>query len=308
MSALGSMVEDYLTVRRALGYKLKDHGGLLADFVTYLDDVGATTVTTDHAVAWACRPADTDEVWWARRLGVVRGFARHVKAFDPATEVPPTDVLAYRVRRATPYLYSPEEVTALMAAADSLTPEHHAATYQTVIGLLKVSGMRVGEVIRLDDDDIDFDEGLLTIWHTKFNKSRQVPLHPTTLQALGAYTRLRDQHFPRPKTTSVFVSTVGTRLIYNNVQRTFSRLAGQAGLTPRAARCRPRLHDFRHSMAVETLLGWYRAGLDVEARLPLLSTYLGHSEVANTYWYLSAVPELLALAAERREHTLGRRP
>ena len=307
MTALGLMVDDYLTLRRAMGYKLKDHGWLLADFVASLDSIGATTITSDKAVAWACRPQDADPVWWARRLGVVRGFAHHLKAFDPATEVPPSELCPYRVRRAVPYLYTPDEVAALMQATASLSCEVHAATYRTLIGLLKVTAMRAGEVIRLDRDDIDFDDGTVTIWSSKFGKHRKVPLHPSTLDALGVYGRLRDRAFPRPTTTSVLVSTAGTRLIYSNVQRTFSGLVRHAGLGQRSPQCRPRLHDFRHSTAVESLLGWYRAGLDVEARLPLLSTFLGHSEPANSYWYLSAVPELMALAAERRDQVLGRR-
>jgi integrase len=178
MSALGEMVDDYLTVRRALGYKLKDHGRLLADFVAYLDDVGATTVTTDQAVAWACSRPAADPDWWARRLGVVRGFAHHLEAFDPATEVPPSGVVPGRVRRAVPFLYSPDEVTALMAATASLSSETHAATYRTVIGLLKVTGMRIGEVLRLDSDDVDFDDGVVTIWNSKFGNYAEDAIMP----------------------------------------------------------------------------------------------------------------------------------
>ena len=238
---------------------------------------------------------------------MVRGFARHLQALDPATEVPPAGLLACRNRRAVPYLYCDAEVAALMAATASLRPALHAATHKTLIGLLSATGMRLGEVIRLDRADLDAAGGLLTIRDSKFAKSRQIPLHPSTLAALAEYGQLRDQHCPCPSTRALLVPTAGTRLISQAIHYVFARLVRQAGLQPRSPECRPRLHDFRHCLAVNTLLAWYRQGLDVQARLPVLSTMLGHSTPANTYWYLSAVPELLALAAERRQTGLGAR-
>jgi integrase/recombinase XerD len=309
MSAFGETVQDYLMVRRALGFKLEGYARLLADFVAYLEAAGATTLTTELAVAWAKLPGPgAHPAYVGKRLCVARGFARHLQAFDPATEVPPTGVLASRTCRAVPFLYSTAEIAALMAAARSLTPALRAATYETLIGLLSVTGARVGELLRLDRDDLDWNEGLLTLRGSKFGKSREVPLHPSALDALNAYARRRDQLCPRPEEASFFVSAAGARLIYNTVQSTFSRLTRQAGLKPRSTRCRPRLHDARHTFASTILLGWYRAGADVEARLPLLSAYLGHATPADTYWYLSAVPELLSLVAQRRERTLAVRP
>ena len=301
MTGIRQATDDYLAVRRALGYKLEDHGWLLADFASFLDAAGAATVTTGLALDWATLPEDCLPSWHAARLRVVRGFARHLQALDPATEVPPAGLLASRNRRAVPYLYSDADVSALMAATASLRPALHAATLKTLIGLLAVTGMRLGEVIRLDRADLDTASGMLTIRDSKFAKSRQIPLHPSTLAALAGYGQLRDEQCPRPKTPALLVSTAGTRLISQGVHYVVARLARQAGLAPRSPECRPRLHDFRHSLAVNTLLGWYRDGLDVQALLPVLSTFLGHSKPANTYWYLSAVPELLALAAERRE-------
>src|SRR6266542_2845413 len=239
----------------------------------------------------------------ARRRAPV--FARHPQALDPATEVPPVGLLACRNRRAVPYLYSEAEVRALMAATASLRPALHAATFRTLIGLLATTGMRLGEAIRLDRADLDAADGILTIRDSKFAKSRQIPLHPSTLAALAGYGQLRDQQCLRTSTPALLVSTAGTRLTSQGIHYVFARLVRHAGLQPSSAACRPRLHDFRHAMAVNTLLGWYRDGLDVQCRLPLLSTFLGHSKPANTYWYLSAVPELLALAAERREAGLG---
>jgi integrase len=174
-----------------------------------------------------------------------------------------------------------------MTAAGSLAPALRAATYQTLVGLLVVSGMRIGELIRLDRDDVDGDEGLLVIRDSKFGKSREVPLHPSTADALGGYARLRDELCPRPATASFLVSPAGTRLVYNTVQRTFARLARDAGLTARSERCRPRLHDARHSFASAVLLGWYRTDASVEPQMPLLSTYLGHGQPSGTYWYYS---------------------
>jgi integrase/recombinase XerD len=305
MTGIRQAARDYLTVRRALGYKLEDHGWLLADFASFMEAAGAATVTTRLALAWATLPADALPSWHAARLRVVRGFARHLKALDPATEIPAASLLACRNRRAVPYLYCDAEVSALMAAADSLHPALHAATHKTLIGLLAVTGMRLGEVIRLDRADLDAAEGVLTIRDSKFAKSRQIPLHPSALDALTGYGQLRDQRFPDPRTPAMLVSTVGTRLISQGIHYVFARLVRQAGLQPSSPEHRPRLHDFRHSLAVNTLLAWYREGLDVQARLPVLSTFLGHSKPANTYWYLSAVPELLALAADRREAGLG---
>ncbi len=288
MSALHQAAEDYIMVRRALGSRLEGYPRLLAGFVACLEAAGATTVTTELAVLRARLPGDdAHPAYLAKRLCVVRGFARHLQAFDPATEVPPADLLPRRKCRAIPYLYSDAEIAALMGAARSLTPALRAATYQTVIGLLRVAGLRIGEVIRLDRDDVNWDQGVLVIRDSKFGKSREVPLHPSTLDALRAYAGRRDELCPQPEAASFFVSPAGTRLVYNTVQPTFSRLVRSAGLKPRSQRCRPRLHDTRHSFACGVLLGWYRAGRDVEARMPLLSTYLGHIGPASTYWYYS---------------------
>jgi integrase len=301
MSAIRQAIDDYLSVRRKLGYKLVDHGWLLADFASFLEAADASTVTVQAALAWATLPQDVLPSWWAARLRVVRGLCRHLKAFDPATEIPPVGLLEARNRRAVPYLYSEAEVAALMAATGSLRPALHAATYRTLIGLLAVSGMRLGEAIRLDRSDLDSDNGVLVVRDSKFSKSREIPLHPSTFAALSDYQHLLDQRFPGPRCPALLVSTRGTRLVRQNIEYVFPRLVRQAGLKPRSDRCHPRLHDFRHSLAVNTLLDWYRQGLDVQSRLPLLSTLLGHTKPANTYWYLSAVPELLALAAERRQ-------
>ncbi|MGH3561427.1 MAG: tyrosine-type recombinase/integrase [Mycobacterium sp.] len=301
MSALAEALRDYLSMRRALGFKLDRTGQLLDQFVAYADQAGADHVTAELALAWATQPAGADPSWHGARLSAVRGFARHLCALDPATQVPPPDVLPQRSRRRVPYLYSEAEIAALLAAARGLRSPLRAATYTTLIGLLAATGMRVGEAIALDSDDVDLHDGLIVVRHSKFGKSRQLPLHPTTIRALSDYAATRERLCPAPRTSAWLVSTTGTRLIYNNVHEVFHRLTEQVGLRPPSPRCRPRPHDLRHAFAVTTLLGWYRDGGDVAARLPLLSTYLGHARPGDTYWYLSAAPELLAEAARRLE-------
>jgi integrase/recombinase XerD len=306
MTGLPEALGDYLALRRSLGFKLERPGQLLADFVSFAERAGAPAITTELALAWATAPAGADPSWWRLRLAAIRPFARYLAAFIPGTEVPPAGLLPGPVsRRAVPYLYSPAEITALMTAATVIRSPLRAATCQALIGLLAVTGMRAGEAIRLDRPHADLQAGLLTIRQSKFGKSRQLPLHTTTTAALTRYAALRDRHCPRPATPAFFVSLTGTRLIYNNVHRTYHRLAAAAGLAPRSPQCRPRIHDLRHSFAVTTLLGWYQDGGDVAARLPLLSAWLGHTDPASTYWYLTGTPELLALAAARLQATTG---
>jgi len=308
VSQLRQAAEDYLGMRRALGFKLETQGQLLIGFIGYLERERASTVTTELSLAWARQPAHADPVWWNRKLSVVRGFARHLATLDPATEVPPTDLLPCHQRRPTPYLYAPTDIARLMQAAGTPASPLQAATYSTLIGLLAVTGLRISEAIRLDQGDVDSSSGLLRIIASKFDKSREVALHPSSLQALDTYARQRDQHYPQAAAGAFFVSTVGTRLLAANVRRTFARLVHLTGITPRSGRCRPTIHGMRHSFAVNTLIDWYRDDVDVHVRLPLLSTFLGHVDPGSTYWYLQAAPELLALAAQRLEHSLGELP
>ena len=307
MSPLRQALAGYLAVRRSLGYKLARPEKLLAQFITYLEDAGAATVTTELAVAWATQPGG-DANWHAHRLSVVRGFAAYLHTIDPAAEIPPAGLIPARPRRATPYLYSDADVTALIAAAASLRFHLRTATYQTLIGLLAVTGMRVGEAIRLDRADLDLAAGVVTVRQSKFGKTRLLPLHPSATAALRGYLRLRDRLCPQPRTAAVLISPAGTRLLYCNVHATWKLLAARAGLKARSAACRPRIHDVRHSFAVASLLAAYAAGQDGQARLALLSTYLGHVDPAHTYWYLSAAPELLALAGQRLEDHLAGLP
>jgi integrase/recombinase XerD len=304
MTSLARALADYLLIRRTLGFKLKNAGELLAQFVTYLEQTGADTVTTDRAVSWAMLPQGVDPGWWGRRLSAVRGFAAYLHSIDPATEVPPADLLPMGSGRATPYLYSEHDVFSLMAAAAALRLPLRAATYETLIGLLAVTGLRIGEALRLDRGDIDWSHGLLLVRDSKFGKSREI-LHETTVRALDNDLQKRDRLHPAPRGPAVFISTTGNRLLYSDAQCTFHHLVQSAALMPRSASCRPRLHDLRHTFAVRTLQDAYRSDSDLRLRLTLLSTYLGHVDPAATYWYLLAAPELLAFAAERLERSIG---
>lgn len=304
MSALASALADYLGVRRALGYKLEGSGRTLARFVAHLDAHGVDTVTVSLALDWATEAARGGGV--AARLAHIRGFARYLQALDPTHEVPPAGLVAGQRRRAVPHLYTDAETEALMAGARRLDPELRAATTEAVIGLLATTGMRVGEVLALNLGDVDWDTGVVTVWLAKFNKARHVPVAPSTLAALADYRHTRRRLAPAPSSPALFLTPRGNRLGRQSFAAAFAGLADATGLfTPTG---RPRIHDFRHSFAVRTLLGWYQCGADVHALLPRLSTYLGHVNPAATYWYLSAAPELLALAAERVGHAQEARP
>jgi integrase/recombinase XerD len=307
MNGLRDAVADYLTIRRALGFKLADHEWVLGRFVSFLEQAGASTITTELALEWA---SDThgSEGWKAARLSMIRGFALYLRTIDPTTEIPPTGLLLHRKRYAIPYLYSDRDIDQLLAQAAALTPARLAMLHSTVIGLLAVTGMRISEALGLDCVDVDLDAGVLTVRNTKFRKSRQLPVHSTTVAALARYERHREELRPRPRTESFFVSATGNRPDKAIIERGFRKLCRRVGLEGPHGMPRPRLHDFRHRFAVHTVIDWQRAGIDVQPRLLWLSTYLGHVEPSDTYRYLAAAPELLALAAKRLETTLGDLP
>jgi integrase/recombinase XerD len=302
MSPLEQALVDYLQLRHCLGHELAEAGWLLPSFVAYLQDHGLRTVTVEAALVWAQHsPTGKGMSVVPRRMTAARGFARYLSGIDPSTEVPPLGLIPSWQRWRRPFIYAPADIDAIMSQArSSIVSPLRAATYQTVIGLLAASGLRIGEAIKLDRSDIDWDQGVLLIREAKFGKSRLVPLHPSTMQALAEHARLRDELQRRPKEASFFVSLTSKRLSYPVVCQTFRRLVDNAGVGTDAP-SPPRLHDLRHTFAVRTLLGWYRSDEDVQAKIPSLSTYLGHREPASTYWYLSAAPELLALATARQE-------
>ena len=307
MSELRERLEEYLAIRRTLGFKLTGLGCHLRNFVDYAEDEGASYITTELALRWAQLPTRVQPATRAARLASVRRFATWRSATDPRTQVPPEGLLPHRFRRTRPYIYSEDEIGRIVLAAGELASPKglRARTYSTLFGLLAVTGMRVSEALGLDRNDVDLEAAVLTIRRTKFGKTRLVPLHPSTRDALRAYGQQRDQIVPASSTPGFFVSERGIRITGNAARYTFAKVSREIGLrAPVEVKGRyhghgPRLHDIRHRFAVRTLIDWYRAGLDVEREIPKLATYLGHVHVHDTYWYLEAVPELLALASER---------
>jgi integrase/recombinase XerD len=300
MNTLREGAEEYLSLRRRLGYKLDRSGRLLLQFVSFMDQRKAPFITSDLVLKWAVLPTKAQPVYWVSRVSAVRLFAQYRRATDPRTEVPALGLLRARYQRKRPYLYSEDEIARLMGEAARLASPTglRAQTYVILLGLLTVAGLRISEVIALDREDVDLDGGNLTIRRTKFGKTRLVPVHRSTSLALRRYARFRDRVHPRPQTSSFLVGEAGARLVKNTAEDIFVRLSRRIGLRGPEGRHGhgPRLHDLRHRWAVDTMLRWYRAGVDVERHLPELSTYLGHTHVSDTYWYLTAVPELMSLA------------
>ena len=305
MTTLPQALDEYLALRQAMGFAVRDARRLLRRFIDFLEQHRATSITSALALSWATEPHAAQPAEWSRRLSLIRGFARYRSATDPRTQIPAAGILPYRPQRAAPYLYSDTEIEQLLQAAAQLPSPTglRAHTYVAAFGLLAVTGLRVAELVALDDQDTDLTRGHVTIRRGKFGKSRLLPVHPTTQQALRHYVAARDRCYPIPQSPSFLVSEQGARLTHWSVRATFVALSRQIGLRGPADSHGPRLHDLRHRFAVEALLRWYRQGADVERHLPELSTYLGHVKVADTYWYLSATPELLQLALDRLEHS-----
>lgn len=298
------LARDYLTYRRNLGFQLEKHEPLLLQFAEYVDRTdhrGPLTIAL--AVRWARLPAKASPTYWSIRLDVVRGFAKYLAIFDPDTEIPPYGLLGPGYLRVTPHIYSEAEVSALLAAAGRLSPRNglRSHTYTTLFGLLACTGLRVSEALQLTQSDIAWEQNLLTIRVTKFRKTRLVPVHPSTTLALRTYAELRDRLHPLRQSDSFFVTRRGAPLPASSVRRTFATLRKQLSWSARSGNRLPRIHDLRHSFACRRLLQWYKQGVAVDQIIDALSTYLGHADVTNTYWYLTGVPELLELAVARFE-------
>ena len=300
MTGLDQAVDSYITLRRGLGYQLLNAERALHDYADFLQATGETTVTTASALRWAASREGTTAHYAVERLSHVRMFARHLAAFEPQTEVPPANVLGSTRERKAPHIYSDSEVSSLMAFAARVHPEDRGAALEVLIGLLAATGLRPGEACALDRGDADLGQGVLTIRESKFHKSREVPLHDSAVTALRTYRARRDRWFPKSPSAPFIACRPQGRLAAKNVRYAFQNLLTQAGVDDPGRR-RPRLHDFRHSFAVKTLLDWHARGLDVQSMLPRLSTYLGHVSPKTTYWYLSAEPGLLRAAADRLE-------
>ena len=305
MSAMHKALTQYVALRRALGTKLDEPAKTLCRFLRFLADEKAEFITSELALRWAMQPQGVQRATWARRLGMVRGFASWFSTLDSRTEVPPRHLLAARRRRNKPHIFTQREIGLLMAEAARLDSPSglRALTYTTLIGLLTATGLRPGEAMTLDRSDVDLKGGILAIRQSKFGKSRFVPVADSTRLALADYAKRRDALCSQPRSKAFLVSERGDRLQGYSARRTFAQLSCAVGLRKATGSHRvgrgPRLQDFRHCFATRKLIEWYRAGLDVGRELPKLATYLGHVDIAYTYWYLEAVPELLQLATER---------
>lgn len=315
MNALHKSLDDYLKIRRALGFKLKNTEWCLRGFVDFIEAEGAKHITTELALRWARRPPNGEPFTWAQRLSRIRLFAAWYRARDPHTEVPAEGLLSASVRRKPPFIFSDEQIADLVHGAEELPSRRgvRACTFSTMFGLLAVAGLRISEAIALDRGDVDLRECQLTVRDTKFGKTRLVPLSESTIEALRQYARRRERTFPAATTPAFFLSESGRRVTEWATRYNFAKVSQTTGLRAPAKGYRhgrgPRVHDLRHSFAARTMVAWYRAGVDVERALPKLSAYLGHAHVNDTYWYLEAVPELLQLATERiTGPCAGRRP
>ena len=303
MTTLNTHVDDYLGLRRALGFKLEREGQWLAELAAHVDAAGASTLTSELAIAWASQRAGAGPNGWAKRLGVARKFATYLQTIVPATEVPPPGVFPARRHRPTPYLWSQQDIQGLLDGARALRPSLRGATHETIFGLIAATGMRIGEAVGLERDDVDLDAGVITIHHAKFDRQRLVPLHATVTEKLCRYATHRDRLCAKPRTEAFFVSSVGTKLNRSGVDKALRVITTEMGI--RTETVHPRVHDLRHSFAVRTLIEWQRSGVSIDERISVLSTYLGHVSPADTYWYLSASPELMELVAERLDTRYG---
>jgi len=314
MTTLRQAVDDYLTMRRHLGFQLREAGNALLDFVTFMEHHRASYITQALALAWAQQPASAQPAYWAQRLSHVRGFARYRQASDPRTQIPAPGVLPGHPKRARPYLYSNQEIEALLDAALHMPHRYQSGAllpwvYYCLFGLLSVTGLRLGEACNLELEDVDLTAAVLTVRGAKFGKTRLVPLHASTCQVLADYIARRQRQWAgRPVSAYLFVSSWGNRLDGGQTHRAFYRLSRQIGLRGASDHHGPRLHDLRHRFATTTLVHWYRCGQDPARRLPLLSAYLGHVHVADTQWYLEGSPELMREAMGRLEQCWEDRP
>jgi len=308
MNTLRQDVHEYLSMRRNLGFKLREAGKALLDFVTFMEQHRASYITATLALDWAQQPVNVQPAYWAQRLSYVRGFARYRSASDPRTQIPSPRLLPFQPKRARPYLYSDEEINCLLCAALNMSHRYSSCAllpwvYYCLLGLLSVTGLRIGEAKNLKVQDVDLEASMLTIRSAKFGKTRLIPLHSSTSKVLADYIDRRQNHWAgRSVSPYLFVSSRGNRLDSAQIHRTFYLLSRQTGLRGESDSHGPRLHDFRHRFATNTLVNWYRSGQDPERRLPLLSAYLGHVHVADTQWYLEAAPELMREAMRRLEH------
>ncbi len=310
MTSLAERLRSYLAVRRGLGCDLATTERILRRFVAFAEQEQAEFLSPMLFLRWKEQFGSANNNTWSARLGIVRRFAGWLQGFDSRNEVPPANLVTGRLRRARPYIYTIEQITQIVATAAQLPSDYglRGLTCATLFGLIAVTGLRISEAIGLDDGDVDLNEAVVTVRQSKNGKSRWLPISSSTAQRLAAYRRIRTRvgNLQQP---SFFQWDNGRRPTDCGLRYNFALVSQQLGLRE-PSRLRkhgrgPRVHDLRHTFAVQTILGWYRHGLDPDREMAKLSTYLGHSGPNGTYWYIEAVPELLRLAAERAERSLA---
>lgn len=309
-ATIEAMVGNYLAERRRLGFGLTSKGRTLMSFARYVDGLDRQgPLTVDVMGDWARRDKwnKGDPQTWARRLKQLRPFTQYLRQFEPRTEVPDESIFGSIQERVAPHIYREQDIIDLLAAARMLEPREglRPATYETLFGLIASAGLRVSEAVDLLDADVDLKQGILTIRQTKFAKSRQLPLHSSTVGVLLRYRLLRNRHVQTTTEMPFFVGArgrrLGERLGLRQVHRIFTSLRDQLGWVNRGAHDGPRIHDLRHSFAVRRVMLWHEHGTDIDQAMLALSTYMGHAKISNTYWYLTGVPELMALAGGKFE-------
>jgi integrase len=306
MSTLSCELDRYLTLRRSLGYDLRTSERILRRFLSFAEQEQAERITTELFLHWQEVFGHANRQTWAYRLRVVRLFAQWLQGQDQRHEVPPQGLIPSRYRRSRPYIYSDVEIARIVQAAAELPSNNglRAQTCSTLFGLIAVTGLRVSEAVALNVVDVDLHSGVLTVQHGKLGKSRLIPVSESTTERLAAYARERDRHLGVDP-DAFFVSEHGTRIDDCTARYNFSVVCQSIGLRAATKHYKhgsgPRIHDLRHTFAVRTLIQWYRSGIDPSQEMLKLTTYLGHKNPANTYWYIEAVPELLGLASQRAE-------
>jgi len=304
MKSPQTILTDYLAMRRSLGFKLQKHEPVLRGFLRFFATQKASYLTTELALQWARKPQNTDPAWWTERLSMLRGLATYWKTVDARTEIPSLHVLIQQYKRPTPFIYTDQQIIQILDSTRQLSSQDHL-TYWALFGLLRVTGMRVGEALALNNADVDLNEGTITVQNAKLNTSRLLPLHPTTQAALKPYVAKRNRRFTCRRDAPFFVIRNASRPLYTTVRQTYLRVLVDLGIRKPRQHKGPRLHDLRHTFAVRSLASFYEEGRNIDAKIHALSTYLGHKNIKCTYWYLTAIPELMGLALSRLEEKMG---
>jgi integrase/recombinase XerD len=304
MNKLKKILADYIALRRSLGFEMTKHDIALREFLKFFMAQKAQYLTIKLALQWARKPQDTNPAWWTDRLSMLRGFAGYWKTIDPRTEVPPVHLLLPWYKRPMPHIYTEEQIDQILKATQRLSPPHNFI-YWTLFGLLTATGIRIGEALALNNEDVDLKQGLITIREAKCHKSRILPVDCTTKHVLQRYTQQRNRWFQAPKASSFFVAMDGRRPSHYCAWRRFGRIIAQLRIESPSTKCAPRLHDLRHTFAVRSLISFYQSGQNIDRKIHALSIYLGHKGIACTYWYLTAVPELMSMALAKLEEKIG---